>query len=265
MITPVKTLGHRTDLALLTARGSTVEERGTHSVIRTVDNPAFRWGNFLQLRAVPSPDEAEHWRAQFASAFPGAGYVALGIDVPDATVDLDGWRAAGFEPETEVVLTADPATIALGGDAAALPMRAIVGDDDWEAVRRWAVVTDEVGEAEHDEFVRRRMASHRRAAESGTGAWFGAFDGPVMVAGLGLFVTADGDARYQHVATRSDWRRRGLATSLLGHAAADVGGWAPVRRLAIVADPEGPAIELYRRAGFVPTERLSQLEAGPDP
>lgn len=256
-------LGHRTDLALLIARGSTVEELETHRVVRTPDNPAYRWGNFLQLPAVPAPDEAERWRAAFVAAFPKADYVALGIDVPDAVVDVDGWRDADFESESEVVLTADPATVAFRGDPPVLPMRAIVGDDDWAAARRFELASDDLGDEGHDEFVSRRIASHRRAAHAGTGAWFGAFDGTAMVAGLGLFVSADGDARYQHVGTRTDWRRRGLAGALLRLAAAEVGGRADVRRLVIVADPDGPAIGLYRRAGFVPAETLSQLEALP--
>jgi hypothetical protein len=37
----------RTDLALLAGSGSSVEHRGTHVVVRTPDNPGYRWGNVL--------------------------------------------------------------------------------------------------------------------------------------------------------------------------------------------------------------------------
>lgn len=36
------------------------------------------------------------------------------------------------------------------------------------------------------------------------------------------------------------------------------------RRLVIVADPDGPAINLYRSLGFVDTERQMKLERAPE-
>jgi hypothetical protein len=51
----VHSLGFRTDLALLTASGSVVEDRGTHLVVRSPDNPSYFWGNFLLLAAAPVP------------------------------------------------------------------------------------------------------------------------------------------------------------------------------------------------------------------
>ena len=51
----VTSLGFRTDLALLTASGSVVEDRGTHLVVRTPDNPTYYWGNFILLSEPPVP------------------------------------------------------------------------------------------------------------------------------------------------------------------------------------------------------------------
>ena len=34
--------------------GSQIEDRGTHLVIRTPDNPTYFWGNFLLLKQRPS-------------------------------------------------------------------------------------------------------------------------------------------------------------------------------------------------------------------
>ena len=57
-------------------------------------------------------------------------------------------------------------------------------------------------------------------------------------------------ARYRVVVTHADFRRRGLAGAVV-HAA---GEWAlaqpGVEQVVIVADTDGPAINLYRSLGF---------------
>ena len=62
----VSSLGFRTDLALLTASGSVVEDRGTHLVGRTPDNPIVSgfacgregvWGADAGRAAVVEPVE----------------------------------------------------------------------------------------------------------------------------------------------------------------------------------------------------------------
>ena len=51
----IRSLGFRTDLRLLEMTGSVIEDRGTHLVVRTPDNPTYFWGNFLLLRQLPFP------------------------------------------------------------------------------------------------------------------------------------------------------------------------------------------------------------------
>src|SRR5215470_5926613 len=46
----VRSLGYRTDLAILALEGSQVTDHGDHLVIRTPGNPDYWWGNFLLLR-----------------------------------------------------------------------------------------------------------------------------------------------------------------------------------------------------------------------
>jgi GNAT superfamily N-acetyltransferase len=91
-------------------------------------------------------------------------------------------------------------------------------------------------------------------AENGHGAWFGAFDRGRLIAQLGIFSDGSGVARYQNVETDPDWRRTGLAGTLVWRA----GRWARsklgARTLVIVADPEAEAIRVYRSVGFHDTE-----------
>ena len=76
----LRSLGYRTDLALLRLDGSVVEDRGTHLVVRTPANPTFHWGNFLLLPRPPEPGRAEHWVETFEREFPDALHRTFGVD-----------------------------------------------------------------------------------------------------------------------------------------------------------------------------------------
>ena len=74
----VRSLGFRTDLALLERAGSTIEDCGDHLVVRTPSNPTFYWGNFLLLDHVPAADRVDAWLDRFVAAFPRPGTGASG-------------------------------------------------------------------------------------------------------------------------------------------------------------------------------------------
>jgi GNAT superfamily N-acetyltransferase len=100
----------------------------------------------------------------------------------------------------------------------------------------------------HERFVRARAASQRGLVESGVALFVGAFFDGRLVAELGI-VDCGGTARYQSVGTASDHRGRGIASHLLGVAAA----WASTRgctQWVIVTEAVNPAGRVYRRAGF---------------
>ena len=86
---------------------------------------------------------------------------------------------------------------------------------------------------------------------------FGAFSAGALVSALGLVqVSAPAGrlARFQDVQTHPDFRRLGLASSLVWHAARYGLDELGARTLVMVADPGYPAIRLYRRLGFRLTE-----------
>ena len=75
----VSSLGFRTDLALLTASGSVVEDRGTHLVVRSPDNPSYFWGNFILLAQPPVPGGEREVVGAFHTEFPAADHVSIGL------------------------------------------------------------------------------------------------------------------------------------------------------------------------------------------
>jgi predicted GNAT family acetyltransferase len=80
---------------------------------------------------------------------------------------------------------------------------------------------------------------------------------------MGLISAGKGLARFQSVETDPDYRRRGLAGSLV-HFVSDFGfDELAARTLVMVADPNYFAIDLYRAVGFADTGMQLQVELPP--
>jgi GNAT superfamily N-acetyltransferase len=256
----VRSLGYRTDLAILALEGSQVTDRGDHLVIRTQRNPGFWWGNFLLLPAL-QPGSGGGWKARFAAEFPGAPHLALGVDEPDARA-VDPGELPGLAMERNAVMTATSVHAPPHPNSEAI-VRTLEGDADWRQSFELATATwaDEPGG--DAAFVTAQQAAKRALTEAGHGAWFGAFLDGTLVAQLGLVTVGSGLARYQSVETHPAARRRGLAGTLVWQAgtAALTGG---ARTLVMVAEPEEAAISVYHSVGFTVTEAQHSFIKRPD-
>jgi ribosomal protein S18 acetylase RimI-like enzyme len=255
----VSSLGFRTDLALLTASGSVVEDRGTHLVVRSPDNPSYFWGNFILLAEPPAPGGEREVVGAFHTEFPLADHVSLGIDsadVSDAT--KAAFEAAGLTVDDATVLTASALRAPREVDAEVRPLAA---DEDWEARARLSrQLYPETSEEAFMTFAWQKNAQERRLVDAGRGLRLGAFVDDRMVSTAGVFVTEDGLARYQSVETHPDHRRQGLAAAVVHAAGQHALDHLGVRTLVIVADTDGDAIGIYRRLGFEDVERQLMME-----
>lgn len=249
----VRSLGYRTDLAILALEGSQVTDRGDHLVIRTPGNPGYYWGNFLLLRDL-EPGSGGGWMTRFAAAFPGARHLALGVDEPDARL-VDPGELPGMTMERNSVMTATSVHAPPNPNTEAV-FRTLEGDADWRQSHQLATAIW-AGESGGDtEFVTAQQAAKRALTEAGHGAWSGAFLDGTLVAQLGLVTIGSGLARYQSVETHPAARRRGLAGTLVWQAGATALGDG-TSTLVMVAEPGEAAIRVYQSVGFTVTE--SQL------
>ena len=246
----VRSLGYRTDLAILALEGSQVTDRGDHLVIRTPGNPDYWWGNFLLLRDL-KPDSGGGWLSRFTAEFPDAQHIALGLDETDAGAGNPG-ELAGTTMERNAVMTATSVHAPPQPNTDAV-FRPLEGDADWQQSFELAAAVH-AGEPGGDAgFLTARVAAKRALAEAAHGAWFGAFLDGTLVSQLGLVTGKSGLARYQSVETHPAARRRGLAGTLVWQAGATaLDGDAST--LVMVADPEDAAIRVYRSVGFTVTE-----------
>jgi GNAT superfamily N-acetyltransferase len=250
---PVRSLGFRTDIMLLALAGSQVAERDGLTIVRTPGNPAFWWGNFVLAPDVARVGDAV---AAHAATFPTADFVSIGVDGTDDPPDLASVAAAhDLEPDSATILSAT-ALVPPPRPNAEATLRRLEDDADFAQC-----VDLQVAGAPEDgrEFSERRVAAWRGLQEAGHGAWFGAFLGGTMRAGLGLFTDGSGVARFQAVDTHPEFRGRGLAGTLVHHAGAEGLTWPGVRTLVIAADPAYHAIRIYRSVGFDGTETQTLL------
>ena len=255
----VTSLAFRTDLALLTASGSVVEDRDTHLVVRSPDNPSYFWGNFLLLARPPVPGGEREVVGAFHTEFPQADHVSIGIDTAELTDRARAaFEAAGLRVDVATVLTA---SFLQAPQEVEAEVRPIAGDEEWEARARLAQqLYPQTSPDTFMAFARQKNAQERRLVDAGRGRRFGAFVEGRLVSTAGAFVTEDGVARFQSVETHPEHRRRGLAAAVVHaagqHAIDELG----VRTLVIVADTDGEAIGIYRRLGFTDSERQLMLE-----
>lgn len=240
--------GWTTDLAILELTGSTVEDRGDHLVVRTPGNPNYHWGNCLLVTDPGAVDDADRWAAAFADEFPTATWFAAGLSVMPA--DVAAWERHGIGLVQMDVLTTTtiphPAPLPEG-----YTVRELAGDD-WDLVIARDVArnaaTGEYDPVGYERFVRSTVDARRRLCDRGLAVFVGAFSGTDLVAGLGI-VRCGSQARYQEVLTDPRHRQRGLASHLLGVAAA----WSAERGCdswVIVTESTNAAGRVYRRAGF---------------
>lgn len=240
--------------------GSVVTDRGDHVVVRSPHNPTFWWGNFVLF---DRPGDVAERLELFAAEFPGADHVAWGIDSVDGTAgDEKALAEAGFNIGRDTVMTATavnepprPNTVA--------GLRTHRSDADWSQELELRIATSDLSGADHREFLGRQVAAERAICERGDAVWFGAYEGDRLRSSLGLVHDGSGLARYQSVGTHPDSRGRGLASTLVHHAARygfDVLG---AERLVMVADPGYLAIRIYRSLGFADTETQVQLTRAP--
>lgn len=248
-----------------------VGERPGRLVVRTPDDPAHYWGNFLLFPYAPGAGDRERWEDAFdediAGRQPGTRHRAFEWDVADG--ELGAAEAefvhAGYELERTVGLVATPQQLLLhpraSRDVRVRSLDPSPGVDE----AAWAAVVDlhvsergpGHGERTFREFAERGMAARRARFVAGHGAWFVAeTPGGEVAASCGVFVVA-GRARYQDVHTAPAYRRQGVATRLVHDAGRSAVERYGARHLVIAAELEYHALPLYESLGFQPRERVS--------
>jgi ribosomal protein S18 acetylase RimI-like enzyme len=263
----LKSLGYRTDLIFFAFDGEIID-RGDYLILRTPGNPGFYWGNFLLFSHPPQGGDFIKWRELFAREIgtpPETQHQVFGWDSPRGEMGvIQPFLQAGFRPAQEVVLTSsEPRSPSRPSDLVSI--RALKTEDEWQqAVENQVICREpEFEEDEYREYRKGQMQRYRKMVAAGLGNWYGAFVDQRLVADLGLFHDKR-LARYQTVQTHPDFRRRGIAGTLVYSAGRQSMANYNLDTLVIVANQASNAARLYESLGFKPTEKQVGLEMWPN-
>lgn len=261
----LRTLGYQTDLIFHCAQG-VITDRGDYLLIRTPDNPGYHWGNFLLFDKAPKAGDLARWTALFREEIgppDQVGHLVFGWDSVERG-EVQPFLDAGLKLEESLVMSASRLEPPRKPNRE-VALRPLTSEADFEAAVELQVLIgleDGYAAEGYRKFRQRKMTGYRRMIQSGLGQWFGAFLDGEPVADLGLFWQGR-LARYQTVASHPDYRRRGIAGTLVHFA----GRWglerAGVQELVIVADEHYFAKDLYRALGFELAERQWGLQWHP--
>ncbi len=262
----VRSLGYRTDLIFAAFDGE-ITDRGDYLVIRTPAHPTFFWGNYLLFARPPQEGDLDRWRALFEreiGAPPETAHQVFGWDSPDGeTGVVEPFLRAGFRLVRNTVLASrEPRRPAR--PLAQVTVRALQSEDDWtQALENQVACREpEFREGEYRTFKKRQFGHYRQMAAAGHGDWYGAFIEERLVGDLGLFHNGN-VGRYQSVGTHPDYRRRGVAGTLVYEAGRRAQAEYRLERLVIVAKAGSAAARLYGSMGFRPAELQVGLEWWP--
>lgn len=243
--TPVLELTH-TDLHMTELSGGSVTDHGTFLAVRTPDNPGYYHGNYLFLRFLPRDLEA--W-VKTADEVIGASHICLRWDGPGLSdAEMAAAARAGFGSDDGIAM--ELTAVGSVKSRADLVVRPLVFPAEWDAVVALDVACEpsEEDSAEYQLFKDRIRAARQRWLSNHAATWWGAFAGDQLVGGCGLVPCGD-VGRFQVVETHPEYRRQGVCTTLIATLAR--AGLKKHRALLLCAEPDGPALELYRRLGFV--------------
>jgi len=232
---------------------SQIEDIGEAIIIRTPQNPTWNWGNLLVLESPPKLADISKWLQIIDEKL---------LIEPRTTYRLISWQG-GPADETvlqqfrEVGLTSTLGQI-LTLQTLQRPqylnpnvvVKELSGDDPlWEEVLAINIEAFSPDFPNYAVFATQNIEEHRMMIAKGLGRWFVAMIDGDAAGTLGIY-PGEEVYRYQEVAVREKYRRRGVASTMIFEAARRALDERLHFTQVMVADGEKEAIRVYQALGF---------------
>ena len=200
------------------------------------------------------------WRTDFL-VHDGAAQIlerddCIAVRAPYAQQQLPRWREAGFDLHVSAVMRLVPGELQRDvkparGSVTVRPLNFALEID--------ALIELECSDAHgfeiagYRQYRQRKFTRYAELHAQGRLHWFGLWCDGVLAASCGLMrehAQPGSTARFQHVMTHPQWRRRGLCTALIEAVSAyGMDTWC-CQQLVMLADPSDVAIGIYRALGY---------------
>jgi len=229
----------------------------SHDGYRVYQSEMFRnyyGGNGIAIDD-PLGRSLDEWETLFVDHFPRDRYEHCTFTFPrePAYADLvEQARRKGYHVETYSYLFVDT-TDHCRDLPAGLHIHPVIKEEDWERLGAFGRAETADEDWNDPEATEDRLFEKTRFTSQAVGIeWFFLAEegNDTILASLGLF-THNGIARLQDVRTAATQQRRGLATALLSFAIRRAIDTLGVAGVAVCADIDYHAIDLYRKLGFI--------------
>lgn len=240
---------------------SIIEEKEEYIVIKTVDNPGHKWGNFLMYPATPQKDDYQHWIKSFNLEFSDipVNHVAFAWDSIDGTAgEIVEFEENGYYFEYDDIMTTSEVVQPdkFNGDVVVKP---VVSEADWKEVVQLNIEVAGDSSDAYVTFITRLMAKYKEICFANQGIWMGAYLKEELVADLGLFNAGELRGLAAMVKTHPDYRKQGICRTLLYEASLLGFKQMNFEKIVMVADRAFGVGRVYGSVGYKTEERGASL------
>lgn len=244
---------------------SKLTERDAFFIYQTPASPNYYYGNLLALKQPLSAKSKDAWESCFADAFMNLDgirhrtFLWTQDDQKASADEVEEFKKAGYDYEEMDILLLGPGQLVVPEYyQQSVAIRPFLYESDW---RQWLEIGVDQRDPGHskEDFLRYRsgrLKTYKALTKAGHGHFYGAFDGRHLVGYAGVF-HLNGLARYQDVRVLEDYRRKGIARSMLYRMALWAGQYA--QQQVIIADSHYHATKLYQGLGFKVAESEASL------
>ena len=252
----IKSLGLKTDIMFF-KHNALVKEKENYLVIKTPDNLSYFWGNLLVYPKGPVTGDLYKWIEDFKNEFneKEINHMTFAWDLTKSEVDYKQFENKGFEYDETMILVADDELTPTFVNSDIVTKK-VVSDEDWNEIIEFQVLVNEndYEEESYRPFITKRFEHYRKLSEMGLGYWYMAIKDDKIVSDLGLF-WEDSVARFQSIKTQTEYRKQGIAQTLMKFASDE----SKCDSFVIEAEEDGPAINMYKTIGFEIRESVGGL------
>ena len=232
-----------------------IEDLGDALIITAPDNPTWNWGNYLLLDSAPAASDVKRWTQLIESKIfknRESRYYLItwqhGLIDDDALTAFDEF---GLEKTDGEVLRLGRLSKPLHWNDD-IEVVEIDGDDPlWPEIVQLDIDSflEQNRSPGYAAYATKRMADHKSLVSKGIAQWFIARLNGELVGAVGLY-PGQNLYRYQEVAVKKEYRRRGIASTMIYEVAQRAFEANPHFDQVIVAISDGEAKSVYKALGF---------------
>ncbi len=240
---------------------SIIEEKEDYIVIKTKDNPAHKWGNFLMYPNPPQKKDYKSWTETFEIEFSDlpVKHVAFAWDSSEGMAgEINAFEEHGYYFEYDDIMVASE-VVKPGKYNDHIEIKAVVSEAEWEQVVQLNIVVEGDKSDAYAAFVTRLMTQYREICLANQCIWMGAYLKDKLVADLGLFHAGELRGLAAMVKTHPEFRKQGICRTLLFEASLLGLKQMNFEKIVLVADRAFGAGRVYADVGYRVEENGASL------